>query len=257
MKLSAPGDCEINAMTTAAAHTTVPVPSILRVVRSAKDPPDWRYIIIRYIPGRTLEECWASLSWWRKVIVLWTLRRYVRQFRKIPLGNSPPGPIGDGPQVCVGPTFTDIYVCIGSLPRSAQTGANHHVGIDWPQQGSGPFATYAEMSAWFARRLVISQRFKYAPKNAAPFDSSLPLVFTHSDLSPRNLILDERNTLWVLDLQLSGFYPQWFEYVGVLSTWGSVKHYKRIAAFVAGSYREQTLFIFNVGWALNTGHLIQ
>ena len=130
MKLSDAGDCEVNAVTLVAEHTTVPVPSILRVIHSEKGVPGRRYIIMRYIPGRNLEECWATLSWWRKTIILWTLRRYVRQFRKIPLGNRPPGPIGDGPQVCTGPAFTEIYVSISLPPRSGQKIADHNVGID-------------------------------------------------------------------------------------------------------------------------------
>lgn len=110
MKLSQTGDCEVNAMAFVATKTTVPVPSLLRVIHSKKSPPGWRHIIVRYIPGRTLEEGWPSLSWWRTAIVLWTIRCYVWQFRKIPLENRPPGPIGDGPQVCNGPAFTESYV---------------------------------------------------------------------------------------------------------------------------------------------------
>ena len=98
------------------------------------------------------------------------------------------------------------------------------------------------MSAWYARRYVISDIFKRARRNAAPFNSSLPLVFTHSDLSPRNLLLDEGNKLWVIDFQFSGFYPQWFEYAVVLPTWSEIKHCKRIATFVAGNYLKQSLF---------------
>ena len=64
------------------------------------------------------------------------------------------------------------------------------------------------MSAWFGRKLIVSHKLKRAAPNAAPFDSSLPLVFTHFDLSPRNLILDEGNRLWVIDFEFSGFYPQ-------------------------------------------------
>ena len=97
-KLSDPGDCETNAMTLAVEHTTIPVPSILRVIHPLKCPPGWRFIVIRYIPGRTLEECWATLSWWRRAVVLWTLRRYVRQLRKVPLGDSPPVRLGMVPR---------------------------------------------------------------------------------------------------------------------------------------------------------------
>jgi hypothetical protein len=82
-------------------------------------------------------------------------------------------------------------------------------------------------------------------------------VVTHFDLSPRNLILDGGNRLWLIDFQLSGFYPQWFEYAGVLSTWGNIKYCEWIAAFAAGNYWKQYLFLLNVDWAVHTGHLIQ
>jgi len=90
-----------------------------------------------------------------------------------------------------------------------------------------------------------------------PFDSSLPLVFTHFDHIPRNLFLDERNKLWVIDFQLSGLYPQWFEYAGMLPTWDRFEYHRRIAAFVAGNYKIQRVFLINVDWAVNVGHLVQ
>ena len=77
----------------------------------------------------------------------------------------------------------------------------------------------------------------------APFDSSLPLVFTHFDLSLRNLFLDERDKLRVIDFQLSGFYPQWFEYAGMLPTWDRFEYHRWIAAFVAGNYRIHAFFL--------------
>ena len=39
MKLSDPSDCETNAMALAAEHTTIPMPSILRVIHPPKCPP--------------------------------------------------------------------------------------------------------------------------------------------------------------------------------------------------------------------------
>lgn len=52
-----------------------------------------------------------------------------------------------------------------------------------------------------------------------------PLVFTHQDLAPRNMIVDERRHLWLLDWDHSGWYPAYFEYASmqnfdIPSTWG-------------------------------------
>lgn len=67
------------------------------------------FLVMEYIPGRTLEKCWHDLSLWRKLVVLWTLRTYVRQMRKVPFhikGQEPrPGPIGDEPLECEGRLF--------------------------------------------------------------------------------------------------------------------------------------------------------
>ena len=39
-------------------------------------------------------------------------------------------------------------------------------------------------------------------------------VFTHQDLALRNL-LDEQDNLWLIDWELSGWYPTYFEYAGM------------------------------------------
>ncbi|EKJ74205.1 hypothetical protein FPSE_05502 [Fusarium pseudograminearum CS3096] len=40
-------------------------------------------------------------------------------------------------------------------------------------------------------------------------------VFTHHDLAPRNIILDNNNQLWLLDWDLAGYYPRFFEHDGM------------------------------------------
>ena len=65
-----------------------------------------------------------------------------------------------------------------------------------PHQGSGPFATYAEMSAWLRTTdcIVVLHRLKRAhPNNGAVRLIPLPLVFARFEpLSPFDLILDEK-----------------------------------------------------------------
>ncbi|PBL00320.1 hypothetical protein ARMGADRAFT_1159667 [Armillaria gallica] len=48
--------------------------------------------------------------------------------------------------------------------------------------------------------------------NASAFAS---LTFTHNDLNMRNLLLNNHHVLWVVDWGFSGFYPPWFEYLGM------------------------------------------
>lgn len=72
--------------------------------------------MLDYIPGKTLEECWPSLGLWRRLRIIWTLRGYIRQLRRIQPRNTLhriafPGPFGSEPQMCYGPMFTE-YVCL-------------------------------------------------------------------------------------------------------------------------------------------------
>lgn len=54
--------------------------------------------------------------------------------------------------------------------------------------------------------------------------SNIPLVFTHQDLAPRNMMVDRHDKLWLVDWNLSGWFPPYLEYVGmqnfvIPSTW--------------------------------------
>ena len=57
---------------------------------------------------------------------------------------------------------------------------------------------------------------------------------------PGHLLVDSNVTSF--DSSLPRFYPQWFEYAGMLPTWDHFKHYQRIAAFVAGNYSTKRVF---------------
>ncbi|OCH87954.1 hypothetical protein OBBRIDRAFT_813878 [Obba rivulosa] len=212
------------------ASTTIPVPSVRRFIPG--DRPDANYLVMELIPGRTLEACWRQLSLWRKFVVVWTLRGYVRQLRRVPFQAARhelrPGPVGEEPQECNGLFFTDY--------------------------GAGPFLTYGDLVEWFTHKLNVAQRMKKAPPTATPFDQSLPLVLTHYDLAPRNLVLDNNNNLWVLDWGFTGFYPKWFEYAAMAFAWEQLGWYGRLMAqLIAGFYEKQRRFFSDISWALTTG----
>lgn len=63
-------------------------------------------------------------------------------------------------------------------------------------------------------------------RNDKQFVPSTPtsLAFTHQDLAPRNIIVDNQGDLWLVDWGSSGWYPIYFEYVSMqnfdASNWG-------------------------------------
>ncbi|PYH36336.1 phosphotransferase family protein [Aspergillus neoniger CBS 115656] len=71
-----------------------------------------------------------------------------------------------------------------------------------------------------------------------------PYVLTHHDLVPRNLLLSPSGELWLLDWDLAGFYPIYFEYASMYNfiipqAWGWFARWRwyLFTWIAAGSYR--------------------
>jgi hypothetical protein len=90
----------------------------------------------------------------------------------------------------------------------------------------GPFPDYATLSAFYNRKLDIVKGLtltddcgniiRCAHPDTEPFDDSRPLVFTHGNLSMRNIVFGRDGRIWLLNWNSSVFYPQWFEYVSTV-----------------------------------------
>ncbi|KAG6872235.1 hypothetical protein C0995_011739 [Termitomyces sp. Mi166 len=222
---------EANALNLVFAESTIPVPRVHRVIKFY----DEFLIVMDYIPGRTLAEAWPTLSTWQKIGVAWTLRRYIRQLRRLKASDkTPPGPIsGDRPRGGQSPVFGQV------------------------RPYRGPFASYAELSRFFNER----QKMTADEKNIAldvPFDDSMPLVLSHQDLNLRNMILGADAHLWIVDWAWSGYYPQWFEYVAMQNQ-NEIKRvsgsddnfWKVLIPFIVGPYFQQEMWLRSMGWSLD------
>ncbi|EPQ55435.1 kinase-like protein, partial [Gloeophyllum trabeum ATCC 11539] len=160
-------------------NTSIPVPSVLLVFKKEHDT----YIVMRLIRGRTLQDCWEELSNPLREEVLDQFTEYVTELRFLSSEGHTPGPLDGGK-------------CEGQW---------------WTQYGAGPFKTYQDLLSWLNRKLSQSSR------THPLFSDEYPLVFTHQDLCPMNLILDDSNKLWVMDWGMAGWYPAYFEYACVKS----------------------------------------
>ncbi|EJU00538.1 hypothetical protein DACRYDRAFT_54027 [Dacryopinax primogenitus] len=190
------------------------------------------YIVMDYVDGEDLITLWPKLSLWRKLYVVWTIRRYIQKLRAWrPPKPDIPGPIDASgePVDCECPQFGE-----------------------WPQ---GPFANYSELCAWFehVRALTVDMakhRFHHEidEKNLPHFDRSTPLVFfIHGDISMRNIRVSKDGTVWLLDWGFSGMYPQWFEYVGMMKYRAWIDPHPWLwmfcIPFMAGWYHKQASFL--------------
>jgi aminoglycoside phosphotransferase (APT) family kinase protein len=79
----------------------------------------------------------------------------------------------------------------------------------------GPFATEAEFHEALIEVLKASEDNPWVDM-VAGFIRALPphdLVLTHSDFAPRNIIVRSNRIVAILDWELSGYYPAYWEYV--------------------------------------------
>ncbi|KAM5442017.1 hypothetical protein MferCBS31731_002846 [Microsporum ferrugineum] len=180
----------------------ISVPRIQRVVESHHH--NNIYVISDRVRGHTLEEAWVSLSWLRSLLLAMQLRRFVRRMRT--LTSKTAGSLSDGK--CRSMWLGNYY----GLP---------------PHASSETITAFVRF--WYN---VSSSRKRKAYRTStctSPFepDRYSPLTFSHQDLAPRNIIVDEKFRLWLLDWDQSGWYPIYFEYVcmqnfSVPLSWGLV-----------------------------------
>ncbi|KAI6132237.1 kinase-like domain-containing protein [Pisolithus croceorrhizus] len=229
-------DClEANAMQLVSEKTSIPVPRVHRVVKGRRD----FLIVMDYIEGQTLAQVWPTFSMWRKFFVAFTLRRYVRQLRRLRGSpTTPPGPLSvQGPQICESPVFGQV--------RSSR----------------GPFSSYSELSTFFNERCKMALDAEGVPEDhpsrKKKFDDSGPLVLTHQDLNLRNIILGDDGRLWIVDWGWSGYYPPWFEFVAAevqaelpVTSGTDDELWKKLIPFICGPYFAQRKWLVDMSWGL-------
>ena len=178
-------------------QTRIAIPRKSRAIRH-HHPEGNGLIVMDLVPNsQQLRVAWPSLSFLGKLKVILTMRLYLCQLRRIQYSssNSTPGPPGPTPLPCNGLQF----------------------GYD----AKGPFPTISSLETYFRTEHSLAEDRAsrgWAPfPNCEPLDTSAfaSLVFTHNDLNMRNLLLDDQHVLWVVDWEFSGFYPPWFEYLGM------------------------------------------
>jgi aminoglycoside phosphotransferase (APT) family kinase protein len=173
-------DHEIRNMQFVAANTTIPVPKIREV---SWEDPIRRYFEMDHMPGKQLSKAWKGLNVEQKRSIAAQLRGYVDQLRNLK---------GD---------------YIGAVDRGkAVIGQRRTLEC-------GPFDTEKEFNSFLFDDLVhtVPRLTKHYARHAL-FDNH-EIVFTHGDLVPRNILVDENAKVTaILDWEEAGWYPEYWEY---------------------------------------------
>lgn len=169
--------------------TTIPLPRIYSTFYER----DQHFLVFERIRGRTLTTLWPHLGFIAKLRIAYILRGYVKQLRR--LQGVIPGPFG------------------GSQYATHCEG--HVFGTQEPPRA--PFESYSDLTAWFNHKLDVSIKFGKASPDTPrfDFDQRWPLVFTHNDLHMGNIMISDDGVVYLIDWELSGFYPEPFELAAI------------------------------------------
>ncbi|KKZ60485.1 hypothetical protein EMCG_04849 [[Emmonsia] crescens] len=167
----------------------VRVPDIKRVIEWDKE----RYIIMSRVNGPNLNDCWHQLDLITTIKLAFQLRSFIHRMRS--KTSLTAGGLVTG--IARSLWIDDYY----KLPPHASTECVAAFFNFW--------GNFVPDNCWI-------QAKSWSPIFFPPDE---PLVFTHQDLAPRNLLVDDTNQLWLVDWEFSGWFPTYLEYVSMHNFW--------------------------------------
>lgn len=168
-----------------AAKTTIPVPKVDDILCE-----DGKVvaIVMDYIPGKRLDEAWGTLDSYQKLSIANELHSYMNQLRELK---------GD---------------YIGAIDRGRAI-----IGQIASIEG-GPFDSEQQFNEFILGDIVKSAPDLLRHYAEYALMDNHDIVFTHSDFSPRNILVDGgRVTVTaILDWEYAGWYPEYWEHIQAL-----------------------------------------
>ncbi|SPQ24223.1 f46cd932-4b93-4b0d-8228-314bcff1d398 [Thermothielavioides terrestris] len=176
--------------------TTIPIPRVYALFQ--KEDEHGRmctYIVMEHVDGQTLDMVWRSLDLEAKEAAASQLRDFMDQLRGLPA-----------------PDF------FGSLDNRPLLDYLFFTEEARPEI-NGPFKTEAEIAEALVLKLQRDEA-DYPAERAAYYRRVLPSVlqgdgrprFTHADLQTTNIMLRPDGTVVLLDWEMAGWYPRYWEY---------------------------------------------
>ncbi|KAJ5563650.1 hypothetical protein N7535_008814, partial [Penicillium sp. DV-2018c] len=150
------------------------------------------YIFMSFIDGKTLHDSWESLDATSKCRVSNQLATYVQEIRDM---NS--------------------FDYIGSVENGPVTDHSLSTSPD-----KGPFKSERDFNT-----ALLNTYQKRAPKRHIKsfldgmLSQSHEIVFTHGDLRPQNIMIKEGSVVAIIDWELSGWYPEYWEFAKAFLIW--------------------------------------
>lgn len=218
------GDCirltEAATMRFVRENTAIPVPEVYNAYKD--DKTGHVRIVMEFVEGDCLEYVWDKLNPSQKLSIIEQLRNIFLELRK--LKGTLIGGI-DG-TACEDHLFTDNLGGYG--PYDSENHFNDGIVTALKQSKQGPWVD------------VVCEMILDSLRNHK-------VVLTHGDFAPRNIIVQGTKVVAVLDWELSGYYPEYWEYVKALwrPAWESAWIKDRAVDQVLQSYLSELAVVWH------------
>jgi serine/threonine protein kinase len=182
---------EAATMCMVSRNTSIPIPKVIDHWFLSQS--DREGIVMEWIPGKTLESVWPSLNDDQRSHIAEQLKGYISELRSLTQPKHLSG------RICSldGGAFFEPLI-LG--------------------QFCGPFNSEQELNDFCLSRLA---KFSWEPSTRSQIDAIRDrltndhrIMFAHSDLTPRNILLDDQNNIVsILDWEMAGWRPEQWEYL--------------------------------------------
>lgn len=172
-------EVEADTMRFVARETRMPVPKVYGVYKSESGAT---FIVMEFMNGATMEKVWKTLSREGKKSMGLELRGYFRELRKL----------------------KEIYIgALGRLPCTSES-----------LQGlyTGPFENERELNETFVKNYEHTVPGYFGSMLTGMLKDGHEIVFSHSDLNMRNILVRDKKIVAVLDWEYAGFFPEYWDY---------------------------------------------
>ncbi|GJN80292.1 phosphotransferase enzyme family domain-containing protein [Purpureocillium lilacinum] len=211
---------EVEAMEFVASRTSIPIPQIIEThldaepTSAGRSPLGW--ILMKRMPGQNLGEAWSTMTETARERTESQLKSYIHQLRQLP--SPRPG-----------------YIC----SCSGGPAYDHRITN---MSTCGPFATIGEFHDSLVAPIKDSPRPEWAEKYRKLLPDTHSVVFAHADLSWENILVDAESgdVTAVLDWEMAGFWPEWWEYRKALYGSRSQRWWRDVLSKIMDKYDTET-----------------
>ncbi|KAL2126803.1 hypothetical protein VTI74DRAFT_215 [Chaetomium olivicolor] len=206
---------EVEAMDYVRCQTSIPIQAIIEVhLDTESDREGW--ILMERLPGVELGVAWPEMTEAARVETIGQLRSFFKELHQLrPPGNGWVGSCSGGPAY------------------------DHRLNN---RTTCGPFPTVGDFHDYLVAPLKECPRPEWVSKYRSRLPDTHEIQFAHADLSWENILLDPKTgrVNGILDWEMAGFWPAWWEYRKALFGSRSQPWWSQILKEVMAEYPEET-----------------